>query len=276
MDMKRSICIQTSLPLSAPPPPPSSNEVVNLLCSGSKSNFGLKIPVTSSPKKGPRVLLPVLPLSNILNKCCKQIRKPKFFLVSVICIGSRVDTPRDGDLWTLAKLNLQVTDMTYSQVVDHLVKVHLLLEPLCVVLQRRLSKVHPLHQLLKFHCRGITVTNNLGVPNLVGPGRSTDQLNAFGAKGSNELLLGAYAKFGWEQTDFEGNLKVHYESVKDCRLLASRFSLRVKQIQLFYFLFSKIMKQLRNVHQINTCVASISSRPSRLTSVFIFFICLII
>lgn len=122
-----------------------------------------------------------------------------------------MDTPGDGASWTLAKLNVQVTDMTYSQIVDHLVKVHLIMEPLCVILQRRLSTAHPLHQLLKFHCRGVTVTNNLGVPNLVGVNKSTDQLNAFGATGSNQLLIKAYQQFGWEQTDFVGNLKVSWQ-----------------------------------------------------------------
>lgn len=137
-----------------------------------------------------------------------------------------MNVPGDGASWTQAKLNVQVTDMTYSQIVDHLVKVHLLLEPLCVVLQRRLSSRHPLHQLLKFHCRGGTVTNNLGVPNLVSRNSFTDQLNAFGSKGSNELLIKAYEKFGWEQTDFIGNLEVSSKKAAcPASLLFSRLTL---------------------------------------------------
>ena len=57
------------------------------------------------------------------------------------------------------------------------------------------------------------ITNNLGAPNLLGPGGATDQLNAFGAKGSNELLIKAYAKFGWEQTAFVRNLRVSFNLV---------------------------------------------------------------
>ena len=42
-----------------------------------------------------------------------------FFLLS----GSAVYTPEDGDNWMLAKLNLQITDFGYSQIVEHLAKV---------------------------------------------------------------------------------------------------------------------------------------------------------
>ena len=34
-------------------------------------------------------------------------------------------TPDDGDYWMLAKLNVQVTDLGYAQIVEHLAKVFL-------------------------------------------------------------------------------------------------------------------------------------------------------
>lgn len=37
--------------------------------------------------------------------------------------GSKVYTPNDGDNWLIAKLNVQVTDLGYSQIVEHLSKV---------------------------------------------------------------------------------------------------------------------------------------------------------
>ena len=36
---------------------------------------------------------------------------------------SPVYTPDDGDYWRLAKLNVQVTDFAYAQIVEHLAKV---------------------------------------------------------------------------------------------------------------------------------------------------------
>ena len=38
-------------------------------------------------------------------------------------IGSEVYTPNDGDNWLIAKLNVQLTDLGYSQIVEHLSKV---------------------------------------------------------------------------------------------------------------------------------------------------------
>ena len=37
--------------------------------------------------------------------------------------GSAVYTPADGDNWMMAKLNVQVTDIGYAQLVEHLDKV---------------------------------------------------------------------------------------------------------------------------------------------------------
>lgn len=36
-------------------------------------------------------------------------------------------TPQDGDNWMLAKLNLQITDLGYAQIVEHLGKVDVLI-----------------------------------------------------------------------------------------------------------------------------------------------------
>ena len=69
------------------------------------------------------------------------------------CTDSPVYSPEDGDLWTLAKEGFQVTDYAYVEMVEHLLKTHLMMEPFCVCLLRYLSKMHPLHQLLKYHCR---------------------------------------------------------------------------------------------------------------------------
>ena len=66
---------------------------------------------------------------------------------------SPVYSPENGDLWALAKENFQVTDFAYVEMVEHLLKTHLMMEPFCVCILRHLSKLHPLHQLLKYHCR---------------------------------------------------------------------------------------------------------------------------
>ena len=46
-----------------------------------------------------------------------------FLSIFLFFSGSAVYTPEDGDNWMLAKLNLQITDLGYVQIVEHLAKV---------------------------------------------------------------------------------------------------------------------------------------------------------
>ncbi|KAJ7340327.1 hypothetical protein OS493_003063 [Desmophyllum pertusum] len=79
---------------------------------------------------------------------------------------SKVYTPKDGDNWLIAKLNVQVTDIGYAQIVEHLAKCHYLMEPFCVSLKRTLPPMHPLNQILKYHCREVIVPNTFGTPRI--------------------------------------------------------------------------------------------------------------
>ena len=121
---------------------------------------------------------------------------------------SLVFTPKDGDNWLFAKLNVQAAEFGYSQVIEHLVNVHLLMEPICVALKRHFPSQHPLHQMLKFHCREILIPNVFGVPNLVGEAQFLHKLSAFGNLGAKELIKRVFPVTSWDLTDFRGSLKV--------------------------------------------------------------------
>ena len=109
----------------------------------------------------------------------------------------------------MAKHVLQVTDFVQTQVIDHLSNVHLFMEPLCVCMQRQFSKLHPLHQILKYHCLGLLGTNKLGFPFLFAPGNGTlDKLTTVGARGAMRMVQRAYQNFNWGSTDFLVNIKV--------------------------------------------------------------------
>ena len=82
------------------------------------------------------------------------------------------------------------------------------MEPFCVILKRALASEHPLHQILKYHCRDVTVPNSVGTPALVGEGNFMDQLFAFGNKGTTRLLQDGYQITTWEITDFRAEIKV--------------------------------------------------------------------
>ncbi|XP_068693446.1 polyunsaturated fatty acid 5-lipoxygenase-like [Montipora foliosa] len=121
--------------------------------------------------------------------------------------GSQVYSPDDGDLWVLAKESFQVTDFAYVEMVEHLLRTHLLMEPFCVCFLRHVSKLHPLHQLMKFHCRGLIPTNKIGFPKLVGDKAYMHQLFATGNTGAISLLVRAYMTLTWADTDFKAKNK---------------------------------------------------------------------
>ncbi|XP_078370774.1 polyunsaturated fatty acid 5-lipoxygenase-like [Oculina patagonica] len=120
---------------------------------------------------------------------------------------SPVFSPVDGGSWMMARLAVQATDYAHSQMIEHLLKLHLLGEPFCVVLYRQLSSLHPLNELLKFHCRGLIATNTIGSPSLVTPHGYMDQLTAMGHKGTLLLLDRGYKTLSWNDADFYHDIK---------------------------------------------------------------------
>ncbi|KAL9957185.1 hypothetical protein ACROYT_G038792 [Oculina patagonica] len=120
---------------------------------------------------------------------------------------SAVYTPEDGDNWMLAKLNVQITDIGYAQIAEHLAKAHLFVEPFCVSLKRTLPPVHPLNQILKYHCREVIVPNTIGLPALVGDAGFTAVLFAYGSQGALRMLHDVHPLTTWEVTDFRKNIK---------------------------------------------------------------------
>lgn len=115
---------------------------------------------------------------------------------------SPVYSPMDGGSWMLAKMVVQATDYAHSQMIEHLLKVHLVAEPFCVVLYRQLSSQHPLNELLKYHCRGVIATNTIGSPSLVAKDGYMDQLTAMGREGTVLLLERGYKSLSWKDADF--------------------------------------------------------------------------
>jgi arachidonate 15-lipoxygenase len=84
--------------------------------------------------------------------------------------------PRDGQGWEKAKTCVQSSDGTYHELVSHLGRTHLLVEPFVVATHRRLDEDHPIHKLLMLHFEGTIFINGLAVDFLVNPGGSVDQL----------------------------------------------------------------------------------------------------
>ena len=47
----------------------------------------------------------------------------QLIVLTLYSLDSAVYTPEDGGNWMLAKLNVQITDLGYAQIVEHLAKV---------------------------------------------------------------------------------------------------------------------------------------------------------
>jgi len=87
------------------------------------------------------------------------------------------------------------------------------MEPFCVILKRAMASEHPLFQILKYHCRDVTLPNSVGTPAIFGKGEFVDKLFTFGSEGANRLLKDAHTIATWEVTDFRGEIKVRKLSV---------------------------------------------------------------
>jgi len=115
----------------------------------------------------------------------------------------------------IAKLNLQLTDLGYSQMVEHLAKIHYFVEPFCVCLKRTLPRLHPLHQILKYHCREVIVPNTFGTPALTHQLGFMSKLFGYGEAGAKRLIRAARPLSTWQVTDFRGNIKKRGVDDKD-------------------------------------------------------------
>jgi len=108
----------------------------------------------------------------------------------------------------LAKLNVQSTDFSCSQVVEHLDKVHFTVEPVCLSIERQLSDQHPLYDIMRFHCRGIFTANTVGAPVLLNEEQSLHKIIAFGNQGSHYLTQMAAKYIDFNDFDLRNNLMV--------------------------------------------------------------------
>ena len=70
--------------------------------------------------------------------------------------------------------------------------------------------MHPLNQILKFHCRELIIPNTFGTPALVNEARFMDLLFAYGNDGAIRLLRDAHPFSTWDITDFRRNIKVQH------------------------------------------------------------------
>ena len=101
-----------------------------------------------------------------------------------------------------------MSDLIIGQIYEHLLQTHIRMEPVCVQLERHLSKQHPLHQILQFHCRGLIPVNKNGIFKLLGDQQAIHRLYAGGNVGLMRVVQHGFKEMTWGDIGYEENIKV--------------------------------------------------------------------
>ncbi|TYQ30721.1 lipoxygenase family protein [Pseudanabaena sp. UWO310] len=84
----------------------------------------------------------------------------------------------DEPNWLLAKTVVQIADANYHELISHLGRTHLFIEPFAIATNRQLASNHPLYILLKPHFQGTLAINNAAQSGLISAGGTVDSLLA--------------------------------------------------------------------------------------------------
>ncbi|MFM2431007.1 MAG: hypothetical protein RLZZ511_2220 [Cyanobacteriota bacterium] len=80
--------------------------------------------------------------------------------------------------WRIAKLMVQIADGNYHELVSHLGRTHLFIEPIVIATHRQLAVSHPLFALLIPHFEGTLFINDAAIRGLINPGGTVDRVLA--------------------------------------------------------------------------------------------------
>jgi arachidonate 15-lipoxygenase len=89
-----------------------------------------------------------------------------------------VFTPLDGDNWMVAKTIVNMADGNYHELVSHLGRTHLFVEPFVLATKRKLPENHKLRILLEPHFEGTILINYGAHTKLIATGGEVDKLLA--------------------------------------------------------------------------------------------------
>jgi len=117
-------------------------------------------------------------------------------------------TPNDSEYeWIYAKMWLRNADAQWHQMITHLLRTHLFMEPIAVALRRQLPSLHPVWKLLLPHIRGILAINTLGRERLIPKGGVADHALSVGGGGHVHLMQKYYKSLTWSSYDLPEVLK---------------------------------------------------------------------
>jgi len=119
--------------------------------------------------------------------------------------------------WLLAKTVVQIADANYHELISHLGRTHLFIEPFTIATNRQLASNHPLYILLKPHFQGTLAINDAAQSTLVSAGGSVDSLLAGTIATSRALAVHSVKSYKFDEAMLPVDLK--NRGVDDPKLL---------------------------------------------------------
>ncbi|MEM9507744.1 MAG: lipoxygenase family protein [Cyanobacteria bacterium P01_E01_bin.35] len=119
-------------------------------------------------------------------------------------------TPRDQQWsWLIAKTIVQIADANYHELISHLGRTHLLIEPFIIATARELAPNHPLGILLRPHFEGTLFINDAATVGLINPEGIVDA--TFGATLTESLRITVQGVRGYPLSFNDSMLPTFFE-----------------------------------------------------------------
>jgi len=119
--------------------------------------------------------------------------------------------------WLTARTFVQCAEGTYHEIIAHLTRTHLVMEPFWVAASRTLPPQHPVHMLLRPHFTGTININYEARNDLIVPNGPIDETIAVGTEGAYWLVNNAYSD--WSFLDWNPYTEMGRRGVLDRELL---------------------------------------------------------
>ena len=127
-------------------------------------------------------------------------------------------TPKSQEWsWKMAKSVVNSADGNHHELVTHLSRTHLFLEPFVIATYRQLSARHPLHRLLVPHFKGTIFINYLAKAKLIAPGGGVDYLLAGTIESDASVAIQSVLDLKFNESFFPFSLK--QRKVEDVNVL---------------------------------------------------------
>ncbi len=119
--------------------------------------------------------------------------------------------------WLTARTFVQCAEGTYHEIIAHLTRTHLVMEPFWVAASRTLPPQHPIHVLLRPHFTGTININYEARTELIVPNGPIDETIAVGTEGAYWLVNNAYKD--WSFLDWNPYTEMGRRGVLNSELL---------------------------------------------------------